>query len=93
MLYLRYMLYIGSRDTRKSAKVVTLEAEATIKAASAKNIREFFNKNKDVDLIAKDIQSHDECYKTFTRGFSIVFREEKLAVHDEQATQMVSQEL
>ena len=32
----------------------------------------FFNKNKDVDLTTKELQSHDECYQTFTRGFSVV---------------------
>ena len=52
----------------------------------------FFNKNKDVDFIAKELQSHDECYKTFTRGFSVVLREGQLVVPDEQATQVVFQE-
>ena len=52
----------------------------------------FFNKNKDVDLKAKELQSHDECYKTFTRGFSVVVREGIFVVPDGQVTQVEFQE-
>ena len=52
----------------------------------------FFNKNKDVDLKAKELQSHDECYKTFTRGFSVVVSEGIFVVPDEQVTQVEFQE-
>ena len=52
----------------------------------------FFNKNKDVDLTTKELQSHDECYQTFTRGFSVAFREGQLVVPEEQATQVEPQE-
>lgn len=73
-------------------KVGTLETEATIKASIAKNMLDFFNKNKDVDLKTKELQSHDQCYKTFTRGFSVVVREGIFVVPDEQVTQVEFQE-
>ena len=49
-------------------KVVTIEADVNINAASAKNMRDFLNKNKDLDVIAKQLQSHDKCCKLFTCG-------------------------
>ena len=54
-------------------------------------MRYFLNKNKDFDVIAMPLLSHDECCKLSTRGFSVVFREGQLMVPDEQATQVESQ--
>ena len=36
---------------------------------------EFYIANKDEDLIAKELQYHQSCYRSFTRGFSQNYRE------------------
>ena len=56
-------------------KLVTYDAENTIKSAAKDKMPEFYIANKDEDLIAKELQYHQSCYRSFTRGFSQNYRE------------------
>jgi hypothetical protein len=50
------------------AKIVTKSAESTLKqAAKLRNDQEMLTAVQDVDLIAKDFQRHDYCYREYTR--------------------------
>ena len=56
--------------------IVTDDAVESIKAASlGKNIYEEF---RDVDLIAKELKMHTNCYREFTRGYTKKERESRL---------------
>ena len=55
-------------------KILTLLAEATIKAATKEKTCDFYFKNKDLDLIADEFLCHHPCCKSFTIGYSCSFR-------------------
>ena len=55
-------------------KILTLLAEATIKAATKEKTCDFYFKNKDLDLIADEFLCHQPCCKSFTIGYSCSFR-------------------
>lgn len=50
--------------------VSTRDAETTIKEAAKDKNLDFYYENKEVDLIAKELRYHRDCYKSFTRGYS-----------------------
>jgi hypothetical protein len=55
--------------------VTTCQAEATIKAAARDKMSSFYYEISEVDLIAKELQYHEACYKSFTHGYSCHYRE------------------
>lgn len=62
------------RKRQSLSKILTKSAELTLKdAASMRNGKEMLIAVKDTDLIAKDFQKHESCYRDYTR---IVWRSE-----------------
>ena len=51
-------------------KIVTYEAQRTIKAAAKVKNEKLFAEIESLDLIAKEFKVHQHCYQNFTRGFN-----------------------
>ena len=56
-------------------KVVTYDAEMTIKSAAKEKMLDFYAANKYKDLIAKELHYHLSCYRSFTCAFSRNFQD------------------
>ena len=51
-------------------KVLTTDAERTIKAAAKEKNEQLYAEINHLDLIAKEFKVHQHCYQSFTRGYS-----------------------
>ena len=54
-------------------KILTLLAEATIKAAAKDKVYDFYFQNKDLELVAHELLCRLSCYRSFTLSYNCNF--------------------